>query len=351
MPSHQALTAQAFTMQPGQIAGPMQVADGYFLIKVTDVHPISFEQERETIARLVMQEQLAGQLAGLCARLQQRYELQVDEQGVKALWEAVEGNATAASRMVLTHTGGSLSLEQGLELLQTGDGGVPSSLEDLRQRLVRQTCRQVLMPLEIERLGLAESALVQAGLEKARKQLLIRRLERQITARPASPNQSLLRLYFENNKKRYLQSVRVEARRMPVRDPETGRQVMAQLRAGEDTLSLVERFVDVTYNGGALKDTDPIDRALLSEEGSIHGPFATEHGYIVLQVLRRLPAQVPPLEQIEAQVAADFREEQGKQLFQSFLRQLRERRAGQVKIYLQRLHRLKSVSQEVSERR
>ena len=46
MASHAALTERAFSMQVGEISAPLQVADGYFLIKLTDTHPVSFEQQR-----------------------------------------------------------------------------------------------------------------------------------------------------------------------------------------------------------------------------------------------------------------------------------------------------------------
>jgi len=41
MPSHETLTRTAFTMETGQLAGPLAVADGHFLLKVTDIHPVS----------------------------------------------------------------------------------------------------------------------------------------------------------------------------------------------------------------------------------------------------------------------------------------------------------------------
>ena len=55
------------------------------------------------------------------------------------------------------------------------------------------------------------------------------------------------------------------------------------------------------YGSGALEGDNPVSRALRADEGTFHGPFATDNGYIVLQVLRRRPDRLPPLDEIREQ--------------------------------------------------
>ena len=57
------------------------------------------------------------------------------------------------------------------------------------------------------------------------------------------------------------------------------------------------------YGSGALEGDNPVSRALRADEGTFHGPFATDNGYIVLQVLRRRPDRLPPLDEIREQTA------------------------------------------------
>ena len=84
MASHAALTERAFSMQIGEISEPTQVADGYFLIKLTDTHPVSFEQERETIQRLVLRERLGRQLLAYYDTLHVRYNVRYEPDGLAA---------------------------------------------------------------------------------------------------------------------------------------------------------------------------------------------------------------------------------------------------------------------------
>ena len=112
MASHAALTERAFSMQVGEISEPMQVADGYFLIKLTDMHPVSFEQERETIQRLVMREKLGRQLLAYYDTLHVRYNVRYEPDGLTGSPEAV----------VAEYDGGVLTVAQVRELLK-GQGG------------------------------------------------------------------------------------------------------------------------------------------------------------------------------------------------------------------------------------
>ena len=119
---------------------------------------------------------------------------------------------------------------------------------------------------------------------------------------------------------------------MLVADGITGERIVEQLRAGSDTLALIERFAPVTYEDEALEEDSPIGRALRAEEGSFHGPLATNSGYIILQIAHRHPARLPELEEVQRQVMADFARDRVDGLFQEFIEDLRTRYAGRIQI-------------------
>ena len=323
MASHAALTERAFSMQIGEISEPMQVADGYFLIKLTDMHPVSFEQERETIQRVVLREKLGRQLLAYYDTLHVRYNVRYEPDGLTGSPEAV----------VAEYDGGMLTVAQARELLKgqalrqapsTGSGAIS-------QVLRREVGRRVLVPLETARLALAADPDLQRELERLRQMQLARDLQDALQAQVPPPNPNGLSLFYEEHKLRYTAPAEVEVRRLLARDEAEGTAIVERMRAGRDTTALVDRFVSVIYGSGALEGDNPVSRALRTDEGTFHGPFATDNGYIVLQVLRRRPDRLPPLDEIREQVEADWAAAQLQAAVKELAASLRQRRANEIR--------------------
>ena len=315
MASHAALTERAFAMQVGEISEPLQVADGYFLIKLTDTHPVSFEQERETVLRLVLREKLGRQLLAYYDTLHARYNVRYEPDGLAA--------GRAAEAVAVAYDGGELTVAQARALLR-GQGARDAVLR-------REVGRQVLVPLEIARLALADDPHLQRELERLRQTQLARRLQDALRAQVPAPNPNGLRLFYEEHKVRYTAPAEVEVRRLLARDEAEGTAIVERLRAGRDTTALVDRFVSVIYGRGALEGDNPVSRALRADEGTFHGPFATDNGYIVLHVLRRRPARRPRLDEIRAEVEADWAAAQLQAAVQELAATVRQRRAHEIR--------------------
>ena len=334
MASHAALTERAFSMQVGEISEPMQVADGYFLIKLTDMHPVSFEQERETIQRLVLREKLGRQLLAYYDTLHVRYNVRYEPDGLAGSPEAV----------VVEYDGGVLTVAQVRELLSSAQLTVAQIRELLRaaqapsagsgaisQVLRREVGRHVLVPLETARLALADDPDLQRELERLRQVQLARHLQDALQAQVPPPNPNGLSLFYEEHKLRYTAPAEVEVRRLLARDEAEGTAIVERMRAGRDTTELVDRFVSVIYGSGALEGDNPVSRALRADEGTFHGPFATDNGYIVLQVLRRRSDRLPPLSEIREQVEADWAAAQLQAAVKELAASLRQRRANEIR--------------------
>ncbi len=313
MASHAALTEKAFSMQIGEISEPMQVADGYFLIKLTDMHPVSFEQERETIQRLVLREKLGRQLLAYYDTLHVRYNVRYEPDRLMGSPEEV----------VAEYDGGVLTVAQARELLKGQGAG--------EKVLRRELGRRMLVPLETARLALADDPSLQRELERLRQVQLARRLQDALQAQVPPPNPNGLSLFYEEHKLRYTAPAEVEVRRLLARDEAEGTAIVKRMRAGRDTTELVDRFVSVIYGSGALEGDNPVSRALRADEGTFHGPFATDNGYIVLQVLRRRPDRLPPLDEIREQVEADWATAQLQAAVKELAASLRQRRANEIR--------------------
>ena len=315
MASHAALTERAFSMQVGELSEPMQVADGYFLIKLTDMHPVSFEQERETIQRVVLREKLGRQLLAYYDTLHVRYKVRYEPDGLAA--------DRSPEAVVAAYDGGVLTVAQARELLK-GQGANEMVLR-------REVGRRVLVPLETARLALADDPDLQRELERMRQMQLTRRLQDALQAQVPPPNPNSLSLFYEEHKLRYTEPAEVEVRRLLARDEAEGTAIVERMRAGRDTTALVDRFVSVIYGSGALEGDNPVSRALRTDEGTFHGPFATDNGYIVLQVLRRRPDRLPPLDEIREQVEADWAAAQLQAAVKELAASLRQRRANEIR--------------------
>ena len=313
MASHAALTERAFSMQVGEVSEPMQVADGYFLIKLTDTHPVSFEQERETIQRLVLREKLGRQLLAYYDTLHVRYNVRYEPDGLTGSPEAV----------VAEYDGGVLTVAQARELLKGQGAG--------EKVLRREVGRRVLVPLETARFALADDPDLQRELERLRQMQLARHLQDALQAQVPPPNPNGLSLFYEEHKLRYTAPAEVEVRRLLARDEAEGTAIVERMRAGRDTTELVDRFVSVIYGSGALEGDNPVSRALRADEGTFHGPFATDNGYIVLQVLRRRPDRLPPLDEVRERVEADWATAQLQAAVKELAASLRQRRASEIR--------------------
>ena len=342
MASHAALTERAFSMQVGEISEPMQVADGYFLIKLTDMHPVSFEQERETIQRLVLREKLGRQLLAYYDTLHVRYNVRYEPDGLAA--------DQSPEAVVVEYDGGVLTVAQVREMLRKASTGSASSAQltvsrellgaaqapstgagAISQVLRREVGRHVLVPLETARLALADDPDLQRELERLRQMQLARHLQDALQAQVPPPNPNGLSLFYEEHKLRYTAPAEVEVRRLLARGEAEGTAIVERMRAGRDTTELVDRFVSVIYGSGALEGDNPVSRALRADEGTFHGPFATDNGYIVLQVLRRRPDRLPPLSEIRERVEADWATAQLQAAVKELAASLRQRRANEIR--------------------
>lgn len=337
MPAYAALTEKAFSMQVGQLEGPLKVADGFFIIKLKDVHPVSFEQEHETIEKLVKREEVGRQLLAYYDSLHVRYKVRYNELGVEALRTALlTGNPVTDKPMdVVSYEGGQLSLARAQEMMRGVRG---EDAEQLRQALRREFGRQVLASLEVVRLGLVDDQGVRAGVEQARRQELVRRLKELLLAQAEPPNINTLRLFYQDYSARYIEPSKVEVERLLTNNPDEGRAIVERLRAGEKVVD--DRFVHLIYGSGAWQGDNPVSRALRADVGTVHGPFATDNGYIVVRITARRDERQPDLEEVREQVEADWLADQSQKVLKDFAEGLRKRRAAEILINAEKLQQL-----------
>ena len=228
-PAYVPLSDKAFSMEEGEIAGPLHVADGYFLIKVTDVRSVPFEEERQTIARQLGEDILRHQLVPYYNRLVNDYDLKIEEAGFAALArEMVDPSAARAAHHQGHHSAGhgthqaadqkmgaakaasaspdlvavvtmrddTLSLRQCRIGLAEAGMTAFADADVLRKRLIQQVCREVLVLREIKRLGISDAPAIQDRLRRARRRHLASLVHKRLSTQIPRPSDSELRLYY-----------------------------------------------------------------------------------------------------------------------------------------------------------
>ena len=247
MPSHEALTQKAFTMEPGQVAGPLAVADGFFILKVTDVRPVSLEQERETIVHLWDKQHLSRQLTVFADTLMARYEVTFDETGLAGLWSVVadtgEGGPPAVGEQVVARLReGDLTVEACLRLLTT-TSDLPGTPERLRQVLEQRILREILMPQEIGRLDLVNSAEVKSGLVESRRRAQLGLIRRRIESEVPVPSLNFVRLHFDANREDYREPAQ-EGRESRIPDFSEIQETVTRDLLAQERSEVFERYLE-----------------------------------------------------------------------------------------------------------
>ena len=235
-PAYRPVADLAFATPVGEIGGPVRAADGYFLIKVTGVKPVSFDVEREAVERLMIEERLSGPLEKYYGALRRDYGLRIDEAGLAALAaEFVDPSASShhqghgthgrgkkmggrekmtmaaadtggGSTTVVAFRGDRLSLARCRALLRDSGREAFPTIAALRNHLAQVASREALALHEILRMKLLTMPEVENGVARARRKLLVGRMRKQLMAEAAPADENKEKLYFAIHKERYLRS-------------------------------------------------------------------------------------------------------------------------------------------------
>ena len=269
---------------------------------------------------------------------------------------AATGVVLAAAGLVATERGGGSALPAAAvarvngEIIRAEDYEriLAALADDRRAPITDEQRRQVL-----ERL-IDEELLIQRGLELgfARQD---RRLRSDLTSavlasivaetEDLQPTPAQLRDFYEQHRDFFTQPGPVRARQIFCRVPTVAgaadvlaraQAAAARLRAGEE-FAVIQRDLgdrelsplpDGPLPPGKLRDyVGPTAArvALSLAAGEVSDPVRSGTGFHVLQVLERQPETVPPLTEIEAQVAAEYRRRAGDQALRDYLVELRAR--------------------------
>jgi peptidyl-prolyl cis-trans isomerase D len=146
-----------------------------------------------------------------------------------------------------------------------------------------------------------------------------------------------LQAYFDKTKSRYSQPEKRHAHHIliPIAEPKdakadaaalaTAKQVLAQLKAGKDFGQLAKKYSadpgsaahggDLGWAERSVYDPKFADALFGMKVGEISDPVKTQFGYHIIRLDGIQPAHIPSLDEVRAQVEAEYRRNQAAALF------------------------------------
>jgi len=205
--------------------------------------------------------------------------------------------------------------EAGWALFSAADFA-PASIEEAAVRAYYDANKQSYMTTESVRLAFGELRLDQ------------------VAAQVTVVDDDLRALYAEN-RDRYAEPERRQARHILVADEKTAREVLAQLAAGKDFAALAKEFSKDTVSadkggdlGFATRSTfvAPFADAVFSMKvGETRGPVKTQYGYHVIQLEAIEPGKAKSFEEARPELEAQYRRDQAADRFGDAQEQLQTR--------------------------
>ena len=178
------------------------------------------------------------------------------------------------------------ALEQHLSRIHSVADEAERSDFDL-DRLMFKLINDVLIGQEARALGMAEDPKIVKKLEELREDLSLKLFEKEKIGDRAKPEEKKIRKTFQE------QYRVVQLRTVSSYDEEGARQMLEELRAGEDMEAMaLERSVDpIRLRGGLMKPAPRIDLqrevatvAFALAPGELGGPIRTDLGWTVIRV-------------------------------------------------------------------
>jgi hypothetical protein len=235
--------------------------------------------------------------------------------GASALWQARQRETIVIDRATIEAL-----VQQRSEIL-----GAPPSEEE-QALLVEGVVEDAVLLREAYRRGLEQDALVERHLVQKMRFILGEEI--------AAPAEAELRAYFAAEAERYRSPPTVSLDQVFFDDPaKLPGDLLERLRAGEEFRGLGQRLFMLGHRLARYSVADLTDLvgADLAREifalppGEWRGPFRSPHGVHLIRVAEKLPAHVPPFEEVADWVREDWRHARQQALIAAQIADLRER--------------------------
>ena len=336
----------------GEVVGPLQMVDGYALIKIMDLRQVSYESVTAKVEQAVLEQKRTLTTGRFLEDLADRAGVREDSTALQLLLlrlsEAgrdVPQLKKREGRKVLLRTDRKQwTLDQFMAAMLTErDQAEIRKLADLRYYARRLFALKELLHQRAAELGLQDSEYVRKETDKALREALMDRLRQVEVDERIDPAEEEVRAYYQRHKDRFEISERIHIMEIFVSSRQEAEATLQEIAAGEEMEEVVRRYSvrssRIRRSGGRIQLMRPEMygnvglAAQEAEVGEIVGPVKTAQGYSVFKVLKKIPAQPLSFEEAKGRAAEHLRKELSKQGFEALLRQLNSRYRDLVRLY------------------
>lgn len=312
-----------FSMQPGEVLGPVAKQRRFLVVKLLQQRPASeedFALYRPTIERPIRKLRERERGEAYVAELRARHAGQVDEALLATLPESVEGLAALKEdpRPVArvgeeVYTLGSLAAEVERSLRRHPEGR--DSAEAARKIINAWVDARVVDAEALGRRYEERDPVLAADLEAYREDLVLRIYMSQVVVPRVELTDEAVKAYYEAHQQDYLKPARLKLRQMSFADPAKAAWAREELAKGADFSwlarthsvdQLAERGGQLGWVGEDKLNPQALEAVKGLESGQASPVIHIGENYQILQLEEREAAAAHPLEEVERQVRADL---------------------------------------------
>jgi peptidyl-prolyl cis-trans isomerase C len=361
------LADEAFSLDPGELAGPLPTRIGWSVFRVesfAEPEPERMEELRRTLVNMVRSRKADALRTELAGRLRERHPVSVDAGVLEAISlerrsdmrlipKVEDPDAVVARVGDRSITAGELG--RALRLRWTGVQNEEAALA-ARPLVLDRMIDEELLKVEALARGYGDTPEARRVLHSYETQLLVPRFLREVVGADVEVTLDEMKAYYNEHTDRFRKPPRLRLGQITVTSEEEAEQVARLLREGADLAWLarqhsVDEFKDAGGDRGWVTPSpttgSPLERALLdAAAGDIVGPEAQGDRFVVLRVGAREPSEVYPFDEVSGNVRQAVREQKEQQSIHEVIQMLRSR--SEIEIHDEVLARMR-ISGSVTE--
>ncbi len=211
---------------------------------------------------------------------------------------------------------------------------------DQKDRLLDQMVVELVLLQEANRRGVGRDAEARKMLREAERQILIGRLLEMLRKEKEAPvTEAQVAQFYEANKENFKQPNSYRVSHILVPDAETAKKGLERVKGGEPFAKVAEelsvdpsksRGGDIGFFSKGQVIPEFEEAAMKLKAGEISGVVQTPLGYHIILLAEQKPAHQKPFEEVKDQIRQGLQAQQGQQVVQSVIQELRSK--AQIKI-------------------
>jgi parvulin-like peptidyl-prolyl isomerase len=339
------LAPNAFTMAPGELAGPLSTRIGWTLLQVDsfgEPDPERFDELERSLGNLVAFRKADALRSDLAARLREAHPVVIDDE----LLGAIVGEPLPDGRLIpkvedpeaiVARIGDrTITAEELGKALRTRWKGVRNEEAALAARplVLERMIRNELMLAEALARGYGDTPEARRELHAYETRLLVPRFLNQVVATDVTVTPEEMDAYYEAHKEAFHRPPRVHLGQITVASEEEAARLVGLLEQGADLAWLARQhstdpFKDAGGDRGWVvprRNADSLEEALFeAQPGDVLGPIERGDVFLVVLVGAREEQGIYTLEEIGGNVRKTLSEQKAQQALHDFIQTLRDR--------------------------